>query len=317
MLNTTDATHCLKRHVNTDHLCNASGGSLLRADDSRSLPRRSVQRASPAWLTLLSVLVVNLLAAPAPAALLFYEGFDYPKGEELGDTILSSQNWENDKSQFKVGAGNLDFAGLRRSTGNHLDVTATSPSLDSVRTVPDTWPAQSTGDLYISFLLRVESADQIAGTGDGTSVLTLSRAANNTQLLGINLLNHDGIKLGILKYPSTNSRSSAVFFSTGAGANLAADGSVTYLVVAKYKWVDGPDNDVVTVWVNPAGLGGAEDPDHRVSTDAGADGNQMAGRLTLSRGPDLTIDEIRIGQTWADVTPTSGLRRLANTEPMP
>jgi hypothetical protein len=137
-------------------------------------------------------------------------------------------------------------------------------------------------------------------------------------LLGINLLNHDGIRLGILKYPSTNCRSSAAFFSAGTGAHLAADGSATYLVVAKYQWVAGPDNDVVTVWINPDGLGGGEDPEHQVSASAGPDGDQIAGRLTLSRGLHLTIDEIRIGQTWAEVTPTdarpaaSGARRPDN-----
>jgi hypothetical protein len=30
------------------------------------------------------------------------------------------------------------------------------------------------------------------------------------------------------------------------------DGSTTYLIVAKYQWVKGAANDVVTVWVNPA-----------------------------------------------------------------
>ena len=261
------------------------------------------------------LLLLNLLLLKTQAALLFYEGFDYPKGEQLGETIITSERWENDKSQFTVGKNSLSYPGLRSAIGNHIDVGPTSPSLDSVRTAPGVWDAQSHGALYVSFLLQIESTNRIDEVGDGTSILTISKTSNNSQLLGINLLNRDGIRLGILKYPSSSSRVSSAFFSSGAGTNLSCNGSTTYLVVAKYKWVDGADNDVVTVWVNPVGLGTAEDPAHQVSTSAGTDGALTAGRLTLSRGPDLTIDEIRIGQTWADVTPTA--TKLAATEPAP
>jgi signal transduction histidine kinase len=65
-------------------------------------------------------------------------------------------------------------------------------------------------------------------------------------------------------------------------------------------------NDTVTLWVNPTTLGAAEDAGNRISTSAGADGAKSAGRLTLSRGPNVSIDEVRIGQTWADVTPAVG-----------
>ena len=248
------------------------------------------------------------------AALLFYEGFDYPPRVELGDTIITSPPWENDKSQFTVAKGSLDYPGLEAPAGNRLDVASASPSLDSVRTASGTWEAQFGGSLYISFLLTVESAEGIGTTGGGTSVLTLGKSSNNAELLGINLLKNDGIKLGVLKYPSSSSQVSSAFFSSGPGANLSADGSVTYLIVAKYEWVGGATNDVVTVWVNPEGLGGTEDPANHVSTSAGADGTEAVGRLTLTRGPSLNIDEIRIGQKWADVTPKHASRQLAHDQ---
>ncbi|HEU5397476.1 MAG TPA: ATP-binding protein, partial [Verrucomicrobiae bacterium] len=55
---------------------------------------------------------------------------------------------------------------------------------------------------------------------------------------------------------------------------------------------------------NPATLGGVEDPTNRVATHGGPDGDKSAGRLILSRGPNISLDELRIGQSWADVTPT-------------
>ena len=106
------------------------------------------------------------------------------------------------------------------------------------------------------------------------------------------------------------SQVSAAFFASGPGANLSADGSTTCLIVAKYEWVAGATNDVVTVWVNPDGLGATEDSANKISTSAGTDGTHTAGRLTLSRGPHVNIDEIRIGQTWADVTPKRGSGQL-------
>jgi hypothetical protein len=265
----------------------------------RYLPGKSRHRFQ--WLAVLAV--STLLCSCAQAALLFYEGFDYPIRTELGDTIVTSARWENDKSQFTVAAGSLGRDGLATSTGNRLAVTPTSPSLDSVRTASGAWTPQGDGTLYVSFLVKIESVESIDATGDGTSVLTIGRAANNSCLLGINLLNHGGIKLGVLKYPSGSVQVSSAFFSSGSGTNLPADGSSTCLIVAKYEWVDGASNDIATVWLNPSGLGANEDPANKVSTSAGADGAETAGRLTLSRGPHLSIDEIRIGRTWAEVTP--------------
>ncbi|HHY84410.1 MAG TPA: hypothetical protein GYA07_02560 [Verrucomicrobia bacterium] len=263
-------------------------------------------RTVSAGSALVPLLAAMLCCHSARADLLFYEGFDYPVAEKLG-TGSSAAAWENGKDPITVGAGSLEYPGLQTSTGHRASVAAVAPSLDSVRTVGGIWPAQTSGTLYISFLLRVDSLANIDTSGEGTSVLTLSRTANNTQLLGVNLLNSGGVRLGVLKYPSSSSSvSSSAFFSSGPGAALATDGSVTYLVVARYEWVEGDANDVVTLWVNPATLGGEEDPSNKVSTSAGTDGTQSAGRITISRGPNVSIDEIRIGQTWADVTPTGG-----------
>ena len=249
------------------------------------------------------LLLPVLLLSNGQAALLFYEGFDYSMGEQLGEAASTSSRWENDKDQFTVVAGSLDYARIQASTGNRLNVASTSLSLDSVRTALGAWASQSNGTLYASFLLRVESMKGIGTNDAGTSVLTIGKTSNNSELLGINLLNDGGVKLGVLKYPSSSSQVSSAFLASGPGANLSVDGSATYLVVAKYEWVAGATNDVVTLWVNPGDLGASEDPASQVSTSAGTDGSQTAGRLTLSRGPHLNIDEIRIGQSWAEVTP--------------
>lgn len=239
----------------------------------------------------------------ARADLLFYDGFDYPDGERLGEATSRSV-WENPKTQFTIARGNLEYPGLNTPSGNRVSVQAGSPSMDAVRTVNGAWKEQSRGALYVSFLLRLEGLAEINSTGVGTSLLTINHTSNKSQLLGINLRNDGSVRLGVLKYPSDELVvSSSVFFTKGPGANLSANGSTTYLVVAKYQWQAGESNDVVTLWVNPNQLGSGAEPGDFVSTSTGRDGDKHAGRFILSRGPNVTIDELRIGQTWADVTP--------------
>jgi signal transduction histidine kinase len=252
----------------------------------------------------LLALLVLLCLPGAQAALLLYEGFDYPIKEQLGEAT-SHARWSNDKEQFTIVRGSLDYAGLQAATGNRLNVAAVTPNLDSVRTLDGSWPKQSKGVLYVSFILRLQSLAELNDTREGTSLLTIGDTFNRTELLGINLrLVRGAVQLGVIKYASTNtSISAATFFTAGPGANLSVDGATTYLVVAKYEWVEGEANDVVTLWVNPEKLGATEDAANKVFASAGRDGVGAVGRLTLSRGPNVNIDELRIGQSWAEVTP--------------
>jgi len=256
------------------------------------------------WGRVFLVLAV-LLTRSARAELLFYEGFDYPPGERLGDPPSSSV-WENNKTQFTISSGSLNHIGLETPKGNRLYIQSSSRSLDSVRTVNGIWKEQSGGTLYLSFLLRVESVAELGNTGEGTSLLTINHTSNKSQLLGINFLNDGPVRLGVLKYPSDGATVSAsTYFTNGPGANLSADGSTTYLIVAKYEWKEGVANDAVSLWVNPTNFGATEDAGAGISVSAGMDGDKSAGRLTFSRGPNVSIDELRIGQTWADVTPAA------------
>jgi signal transduction histidine kinase len=255
-----------------------------------------------------NTLLVSVILAGrsgARADLLFYDGFDYPVGERLGESS-STTKWENSKTQITVSGGSLNYVGLEAPIGNSLNIQFGSPNLDSVRTIAGAWKEQAWGTMYISFLLRIESIAGIGSTNEGSSLLTINHTSNKSQLLGINLLNDGAVRLGVLKYPSDGTIvSSSAFFTNGPGANLSANGSATYLIVAKFEWKEGAANDEATLWVNPTTLGAGEDSGNRISTSTGMDGDKSAGRFTFSRGPNVNIDELRIGQTWADVTPAA------------
>jgi pectate lyase len=256
---------------------------------------------------MLAILILVTLVALAPsscASLLFYDGFDYATGNTLGSSD-STDDWENAKSNITITEDSLNYAGLQSSTGNRINVNGGSSNLDGTRTKDGVWASQTNGTLYVSFLFKLNGIGGIATSGTGTPILNFCRTSSSSQqLLSLNLLNDSGIKLGVLKYPSSSTAVSSAFFTTGPGANLAADGTTTYLIVAKYEWVEGAGNDLVTVWVNPGNLGGIEDSGNKIFTSGGADGTANVGRLFINRGPTLDLDELRIGTTWAAVTPT-------------
>jgi len=252
-----------------------------------------------ATLVMLACLVISL---NANAALLFYEDFNYTGGLKLGSPA-GTPTWENAKDQFTIGEGSLNHVGIQASTGNRVIAAPTTLNIEGVRTSTGAWTAQSSGVLYVSFLMRVVSTVNIGTTGDGTPVLTIGRTSNSSQMAGVSLLDNGGIKLGAVKYPGGKTPSSSAFFAAGIGADL---GSSTVLVILKYEYVAGTTNDIVTVWVNPDNVGATEDPANKVTASAGTDGTYALGRLELCRGLNVSIDEIRIGQTWAEVTPTGG-----------
>jgi len=253
----------------------------------------------------MAVLALLTLAGspPARADLLLVEPFDYPAGNELGE-VSSQSVWENDKDEIRIAGGNLEYPGLAAPAGNSLVFTPSNPNPDGVRTAGGAWAEQFGGTLYVSFILQLETISGIREDGEGTALLSIGHPSNSSQLFSIHLRRDEQIRLGVVKHPSDGSFvSSAVFFDEGAGADLAADGTTNYLVVAKYEWVEGEANDKVALWVNPTTLGTGEDPENKVVTARGGDGDKSAGRLTLCRGPHLRIDELRIGQSWAEVTP--------------
>ncbi|MCX7916407.1 MAG: hypothetical protein N3A53_08930, partial [Verrucomicrobiae bacterium] len=81
----------------------------------------------------------------------------------------------------------------------------------------------------------------------------------------------------------------------------------THFVVLKYEWVSGTGNDVVALYLDPT-PGGSE-PTPAISITSGADQTTLQSVFIAQRSSanpasgTIWIDEIRVGTTWADVTP--------------
>jgi len=116
--------------------------------------------------------------------------------------------------------------------------------------------------------------------------------------------------------------------TTGGGQDYATIGEDLYFIVMKYTFdPNSPGNtDKVSIWVNPIAstlgynggeaLAGALGGSYYSGIDAYVTGNQDASQLQSflligqavasspnARSIDASVDEIRIGTTWADVTP--------------
>jgi pectate lyase len=284
-------------------MAQAADGFRKKMIASRKTRINEMKRFAKTTVPVILAVIWLLPPAATRGALLLYDGFDYTAGEQLGGTS-SSAKWENAKSNITIATNSLNYAGLPGASGNRVNVNGGSYNLDGARTIPGTWASQTNGALYCSFLLRLDSTSGIAATGTGTPIVNISSSGSaSQQLISLNLLNDSSLRLGVVKYASSGTPVASVFFASGTGANLAADGSTIYLVVAKYQWVAGAANDLVALWVNPAMSGGSEDTGNNISTSAGSDGTGNAGRLYIDRGPVLNMDELRHGTTWADVVP--------------
>ncbi|MEY4388050.1 MAG: hypothetical protein RLY20_3333 [Verrucomicrobiota bacterium] len=149
--------------------------------------------------------------------------------------------------------------------------------------------AQSSGSVYVSFLLNLQTA------GSGAKLLVYlqnGNSASSSPPLGIYL---NGSQVGLAKSGSTPA------VSTG---NLS---SGAHLVVARYSFLAG--NDQVDLWVDPASLGTNTVPAATLTTGTASSSDAASlSYVFLNHAVNQTVwlDELRVGTTWAEVTPTDG-----------
>jgi pectate lyase len=237
---------------------------------------------------LLSSAMVAALAAQSALAvtLPFTDHFDYNEGML---TAVSGGNWV---------AGS---AGLEISVSNAAALTA-PPSLETAsgkgvklstsgtaRRALAQFAGISSGSVYASFLLNVQSGSspQLIAYFENLS------SQQSTPQLGV-FASSSSIVVG-------KKSSSGVTTSVGSG---------THFVVVRYTFLAG--NDQADLWVDPSSgdYGATTPPLPLGSTTGGSDPTSIqyfALNTPSSAGSVIaSIDEVRIGTSWADVTPRRG-----------
>jgi 6,7-dimethyl-8-ribityllumazine synthase len=239
----------------------------------------------------LTVFVAGFLFLQTAHAQLFVDPFSYGTGN-LG-TVGSSGGWTNSNVGVTVSSDSLDGTalGLPASSGNKVTTTTASAS--------GTYNQFSTGikngSVYYSFLLRVHSTSGLTSSGQIISGF-LKYSSQSSYYDDVWLrLNGSNVEIGLSKL-----RAGTTWRSTPLVVG------VTYLIVVKYQFVSNSNNDVVSLWVNPATGGSEPTPD--ISFSNGGDGNDSTGigRCYIYGGASVDLDEVRIGTSWEDVAPSGG-----------
>jgi hypothetical protein len=238
------------------------------------------------WLTAIPLLGAILFTGAANAQLLT-DHFDYANGT-LGSAGSGSAAWTGGDSPAAAltvsGSAALVDAALFGETGAGL---VFSGGTFKKKAAP--FAAQSSGEVYVSFLLNIQTAPS---TTKAFLYLQNGNSASSSPPLGIFL---NGAQIGLGKSVSSPAVSSSALV---AG---------THLVVARYTFSAG--NDQVDLWVDPASLGTNAIPAATLTTGAATSSDAAAlSYVFLNHGASqsLWLDEVRVGTTWAGVTPTDG-----------
>jgi hypothetical protein len=268
------------------------------------------------WPKLLTAVVACSLTVATSvtlhAALLVYEPFDYTEGSLAGQN--GGIGWG---SAWQAGAGggvvpgSLSY-GTLQTTGNSVVVNATSGALGSTfRTLSTAYGA---GTYYVSFIGQRLSPH---ATLDENTI----RASGFQLHAGTGTSADERIGAGKVTTASPNQTYNWSMFSDGS-ANFVENTTTPITDLAFIVWelevADSTDGegpgvsaDIARMWVNPALGGSLGTPDVELNQTDANNHDYLFQKVRLfagnanSAGPyaSFAIDEIRIGETLADVTP--------------
>jgi hypothetical protein len=246
--------------------------------------------------SLFALLSVRMVSAQV--SLPHYDGFDYTVTQAL--TIQTGYSVNSASSDdILIANGNLSTDGLSASTGNKI--TFAGVGTDVAKAVV----TQTSGTVFYSFMMNVTNLGSLNATGG-----YFTGFGQNTTTFGATVwtgLDGTGYKIGI--NPKTSTSVNMVWASGTQTLNS------TVFVVVSYEFVTNTGNDIVNIWVNPSSstFGGATAP-AASATATNLTGTDLTGIYQVfirqdsdTETPTMEMDELRIGTSWADVTPASAV----------
>ena len=234
---------------------------------------------------------VNAADCEPALELPLYEGFDYTVGDNLDDQT----NWTSINSGDNVliaGSGGLTYTGLASGdqTGNHISFDG--GGIDN----KIEFTGVTSGEVYASFIFKITDQSGITDLTDGGYFAGL---AENDSSYDVRLWVHpvDNPVGTTYEISITNASSGATFAGTyNVGDNV--------LIVLSYE----PGVGTVKGWVNPTAFGGTEPTPDFSETDttaAAAIDRFIIRQDSTGETPFILFDELRIGSSYASVTPTT------------
>ena len=226
--------------------------------------------------------VAGLTASQASATLLTYEGFNYTVGNNI-DNQNGGTGWDANWGQFLGGAssytsvaGSLaDPTSTLATSGNHVDTAGTFGG--RYNAFPGYGANGTTA--FFSILMRPDSAAAASG------------------FFGLQLFNNTGQGDLFIGKNGSGPNYGLEHGSTDVFSSVAATVSQTVFLVVRADYTSG--NDTFRLYVNPTSGTEPGTADATVTYNIGTQNG-----LGLNAGGATSFDEIRIGTTFADVTPS-------------
>jgi hypothetical protein len=220
----------------------------------------------------------------------YYEPFAYAEASNLGQT----QQWSNNNTgdNIIIAGGNLTpaYAGLNPSTTGYAIFGG--EGLDCSTSFTST----TTGTVYYSFILNVNTMAGVTAAAGGYFATLGSSSTNFGATLWTKRVDDGVYNLGI----ETRSNTAGTTFDT---TDLVT--GATYFVVVGYTFGASASDDTVSLWINPT-INGAQPAatitDTHTGTDLTSISNFILRQDSTVATPSMSVDELRIGTTWAQVT---------------
>lgn len=263
-----------------------------------------------------------LLAGSSFGQVALYEEFNYTTPGFVGGNLttasdaIGSNNWATHSNTASTGAGTIDviagslnYPGLAASAGNKIylpGANATTP-----RDINRSFTASTATTQYFSLLIKVIDNTQLSAAASNNGYFMSFGGASGATVTSL------GARLGLV---STNAGANfrLNISNNSGGTNTYSENPVdltfgtTYLVVVKFDRSASPT--VASLWVNPTSLGGTE-PATTITNNSGTATFTSFSSICVRNStatPKAEIDEIRVGTTWASVTPSGGCTSTNN-----
>ncbi len=244
-----------------------------------------------------AAIVLNFLFVNSQT--LFIDDFNYPERDSLEGIGGWYQSGLNSAYNVKVATPGLTYSGYPGSGIGNTVLITNNPNGDIVL---HGFTTQTSGNLYMAFMVRVDSLSQTATQGYNIGFDQAGGSTNLNTRFYIQKVSSTTYKMGVNKNASTT--------YTSANYNT----NTTYLVVLKYSFIAGVNNDTSKMFVFSSGVPSAEPVTPDAFATTGADltdqGEVFLSNLYAQGAPSLInspvrIDGIRIGTTWAGAVLTN------------
>jgi len=227
------------------------------------------------------------ITGPICKALPIEEPFDYTVGVNLVD-VSDWENFSGTDNEFDVVSGSLSYPGLAASTGNSIHIEGGFVDSRLLFT-----PVTS-GTVFSSFIFNISDLSSITDFTDGGYFAVLGNF--DVRLWVRPDTDPAGTTFDIAL---TNASSGSGF--TNTKYNVGDD----IFIVISYEMGTG----ILNGWVNPSSVDFGGSAPTVTMTDTDPTPSENIDRFILRQDsagetPPMTFDELRIGTSWADVTPT-------------